>query len=89
MAGEIMTTTYAVHTFSHWQGATNPGRRVAVLPTRAIADALANDLSTCSFCSPGRSATYRVGNCYQVYRSKRDVTADSVSDALMQLRDRE
>ena len=48
---------------SHWQGASHYA--VAIAPDRATAEHIADLLSTCSFCSPGRTGSYRVGACYR------------------------
>lgn len=82
-----MATQYAVHSFSHWQGASNPGHRVAVLPTAEEAEALVNKLSTCSFCTPWKSRNYDVGSCYKVYPSHSPADYQTAEDALIGLRD--
>ncbi len=66
-----MATAYAVREFSHWQGARNPGAIVAVTETEEEADALVDALSTCSFCTPGRTAQYSIGRCYVVRETTR------------------
>lgn len=78
---------YAVHHYSHWQGASNPGSRVAVFASRETAKSLASELSTCSFCTPGRAAQYSTGVCYEVYPTRRPITDDTIEDAVIRLRD--
>lgn len=53
---------HIVKSTSHWQGSRH--YPVAIAPSRAVADHVADLLSTCSFCSPGRTGNYQVGECY-------------------------
>ena len=79
--------TYAVHRYSHWQGSRNPGSRVAVFAERTDAEEFANRISTCSFCTPGRTGNYSTGACYSVYKSNRPATDEDAEAAEMRLRD--
>jgi hypothetical protein len=39
--------------------------------SREEADMVENEVSTCSFCHPGRAANYSTGSCYEVVRTSR------------------
>ena len=78
---------YAVREYSHWQGTTNPGDIIAVVGTKEEADRLVDKMSTCSFCTPGRSGNYRVGDCYCVRTTKRYTVGyglDSIDEDVLQ-----
>lgn len=53
---------YGLYRSSHYQGSAQ--RQVAHHPDRALVRSVASELSTCSFCSPGRTAGYSTGTCY-------------------------
>lgn len=55
-------TIHVVKSTSHWQGSQH--YPVAIAPDAETAAHVADLLSTCSFCSPGRTGSYRVGECY-------------------------
>ena len=69
-------TSYGVRERSHWQGST-PGPVLATFTLtpdgKQAAESLVDRLSTCSFCTPGRSGNYQVGRCYEVVYSWREV----------------
>lgn len=48
---------------SHWHGAGAPVQ-VAHGLDPAMVEAVADRLTTCSFCAPGRARGYAVGTCY-------------------------
>lgn len=53
---------HVVKSSSHWQGASH--YPVAIAPNEDVAEHVANLLSTCSFCHPGRTSNYNTGECY-------------------------
>jgi hypothetical protein len=57
-----MSTINVVMSISHYQGARS--YPIAIAPTAAVAEHIAGLLSTCSFCSPGRTRRYSTGSCY-------------------------
>lgn len=66
----MTNTAYGVRAVSHWQGS-QPGRVLAAVATQLDAEKLVDKISTCSFCTPGRSSQYHVGSCYEVVRTSR------------------
>ena len=78
---------YSVRHYSHWQGATNPGNIVGIFASQEEADAIEDQLSTCSFCRPGRTAQYSVGKCYGVYRTNREATDEIDPEDSVEIQD--
>lgn len=66
----MTNTAYGVRGVSHYQSST-PGPVIAAFGSYEEASALAEELSTCSFCSPGRARQYSTGRCYEVVRTSR------------------
>lgn len=66
--GKAMATeeTWGVYANSHWQGARPPS--LIAVGTKDQAKNVADALSTCSFCTPGRVANYSTGSCYFAQR---------------------
>jgi hypothetical protein len=84
---------FALHHYSHWQGC-GRGSRIDVFATRKEAEAIEEQLSTCSFCRPGRRHGHSVGVCYEVVPTRKPVTAEvtdqvSVDDYAEELEERE
>lgn len=82
-----MNTTYAVRKTSHYQGCHGPGALVARFDDRQEAEKLIDEISTCSFCHPGRTAQYSTGQCYDIWTSHKPATDDTAEEALIRMRD--
>lgn len=67
---EERVTTYGIREESHYQGC-SPGPVLAATASRDEAYRWADDLSTCSFCSPGRTSRYSTGRCIAVVKTSR------------------
>lgn len=68
--------TWGLFHHSHWQGA-GPDQLIAT-GSRDLCEAGENMLSTCSFCTPGRTRNYDVGTCYAVRRVRYEGDAPAI-----------
>jgi hypothetical protein len=62
---------YGIRSVSHYQGS-SPGPVLMAFETREEADRIENEVSTCSFCHPGRVRNYSTGSCYEVVKTSRE-----------------
>ena len=63
---------YGIRQNSHYQGAGH-GPVLYVADSEDEADRMENEVSTCSFCHPGRTQNYSTGTCYEVVRTAKPV----------------
>lgn len=66
-----MKNAYGIRSVSHYQGST-PGPVLMAFESSAEAESIVMQVSTCSFCHPGRTSQYSTGSCYTVVRTSRE-----------------
>lgn len=62
---------YGIRSVGHYQGS-SPGPVLYAVEDKAEADRIVDKVSTCSFCTPGRTSNYSTGSCYQVVETSRE-----------------